>query len=1014
MNKIRKSLAMLLTLCMLITLVPAAVLAEGNEGGTPTDTTVMLKVADTAENDEAERAEGAVYKTIGGALAKAQAGDTVQLQNDVEEDVTIGKDQTIVLDLNGKKLTNKGNHTIVNNGMLTVKDSQENGTVDNVTHGKAALFNDVGATAMLGGGAYTRSKENGKNSADAGGNSYYAILNHGTMTINKGVSVSQSGKYSSLMENGWQNGSDNTTKAASKLTINGGVFDGGLNTIKNDDYGELLINDGEFKNVSQAAFLNWNVAEVKGGAFVSDGSAILNGHIDEVMDQGRLTISGGTFTSENAVIARMNGSNSDGIGSITVTDGKFYSESQTFISGTLGTSSIKVSGGYYNADVSEYAAEGYVATAGQWTVDQKEYTYKVGVAPADKIVAATTNVSTVAAAVKDAKLAVTGVVDTKTAVTVTYQTANGTEGTIAISYADSQFTAVPEKVTVGATAYAVDLTGLSAKPENVDVAVGTPDVKGDKEIDETIINAVKDIETPGIEAAVTEALNDDGTVTASTGKVDQDKAKQALEAEGKTVSEGETVTVVVEPYMQVNVTAYQAATETTPALLELDVTPMYNVKATTASTTGDMSGENTVTIGEPQKLEVAVPVTITVPLPTGFPTDNLFVKHVKDNGKTYYYAATVENDSGSKATFTNPNGFSTFTLQADTRSGVIDFGELGIMTYTLADVGTDLPKASRTGYDFAGWKIGEKTYRTLTEELLTAVNGKTVVAEAQFSAYSSDFDDFGSTGTTTYKITVADTANGTVKLSTASASKGTAVTVTVTPNTGYKLDKLTAEDGDGKALTLTDKGEGKYTFTMPASKVTVTAAFVSESEWSNPFADVSTGDWYYDAVAYVNQHNIMNGTAATAFAPGSNLTRGMIAQVLYNLEQKPQGGTSVFTDVAADAWYVDAVNWAAGKNIVGGYGDGKFGPEDSVTREQMAAILYRYAQYKGYDTKATADLAAYTDVQSVSDWALAAMQWANASGLINGRTETTLVPGGTATRAEVASILMRFCENIAK
>ncbi len=325
---------------------------------------------------------------------------------------------------------------------------------------------------------------------------------------------------------------------------------------------------------------------------------------------------------------------------------------------------------------------------------------------------------------------------------------------------------------------------------------------------------------------------------------------------------------------------------------------------------------------------------------------------------------------------------------------------------------SSLPVPVRSDYTFKGWFTAATGGTQITVDTVFDAD---VTVYAQWSYSGSDgWWDGGSSGATTYAIAIADTANGTVKLSTASASKGTAVTVTVTPNTGYKLDKLTAEDGDGKALTLTDKGEGKYTFTMPASKVTVTAAFISESEWSNPFADVSTGDWYYDAVAYVNQHNIMNGTAAPTFAPGSNLTRGMIAQVLYNLEQKPQGGTSVFTDVAADAWYADAVNWAAGKNIVGGYGEGKFGPEDSVTREQMAAILYRYAQYKGYDTKATADLAAYTDVQSVSDWALAAMQWANASGLINGRTETTLVPGGTATRAEVASILMRFCENIAK
>ena len=137
--------------------------------------------------------------------------------------------------------------------------------------------------------------------------------------------------------------------------------------------------------------------------------------------------------------------------------------------------------------------------------------------------------------------------------------------------------------------------------------------------------------------------------------------------------------------------------------------------------------------------------------------------------------------------------------------------------------------------------------------------------------------------------------------------------------------------------------------------------------------------------------------------------------ILYRLEGSPAvTGTSAFVDVPAGQWYTDAVNWAAANQIVKGTSATTFAPNDSITREQMAAILYRYAQYKGYDVTASADLSAYTDAAIISSYAVSAMQWAVGEGLINGITDTTLVPGGSATRAQVAAILMRFCENVAK
>ena len=181
-----------------------------------------------------------------------------------------------------------------------------------------------------------------------------------------------------------------------------------------------------------------------------------------------------------------------------------------------------------------------------------------------------------------------------------------------------------------------------------------------------------------------------------------------------------------------------------------------------------------------------------------------------------------------------------------------------------------------------------------------------------------------------------------------------------------------------------------------------------------PFTDVHTGDWFYDAVEYAYENGMMDGIANNLFSPNGTTTRAMIVTILHRLENQPASGTSIFTDVPAGQWYTNAVAWAAANGIVDGYGDGRFGPNDTITREQMAAILYRYAQFKGYDVSNTGNLSGYTDAAQVSEWARTAMGWANAQGLITGNTATTLNPTGSATRAEVATILMRFVENVAK
>ena len=182
-----------------------------------------------------------------------------------------------------------------------------------------------------------------------------------------------------------------------------------------------------------------------------------------------------------------------------------------------------------------------------------------------------------------------------------------------------------------------------------------------------------------------------------------------------------------------------------------------------------------------------------------------------------------------------------------------------------------------------------------------------------------------------------------------------------------------------------------------------------------PFSDVRIADWFYNDVKYVYEKGMMAGTAADVFAPNTTTTRAMIVTILYRLEGSPAvTGTSAFVDVPAGQWYTDAVNWAAANQIVKGTSATTFAPNDSITREQMAAILYRYAQYKGYDVTKKADLSGYSDNGQVSAYAKDALAWANAAKLINGVTNTTLAPQGNATRAQVSAILHRFCDGVVK
>ena len=237
---------------------------------------------------------------------------------------------------------------------------------------------------------------------------------------------------------------------------------------------------------------------------------------------------------------------------------------------------------------------------------------------------------------------------------------------------------------------------------------------------------------------------------------------------------------------------------------------------------------------------------------------------------------------------------------------------------------------------------------------------------------------------------------------------GKDVKFTFTPAEGWVIKSVYVDGKDKGAIET-------YTYKKLAMDARIEVVFTQNIAFQMNFADVPESQWFYDDVYFAVSNGLFNGIDEVTFAPGASMTRAMLVTVLYRLEGQPAVyGGSAFADVAAGQWYTDAVIWATRNGIVNGLGNGKFGTNDNVTREQMAAILYRYAQNCGYDTTARANLNGYTDAAKISAYAQEAMSWANAMGLINGRTATALAPTGTATRAEVAAIFHRFVENIVK
>ena len=566
-----------------------------------------------------------------------------------------------------------------------------------------------------------------------------------------------------------------------------------------------------------------------------------------------------------------------------------------------------------------------------------------------------------------------------------------------------------------------------ASTEPAEVVPEAPHINTDLPADAT--DADKKL-AESVEAKLNELSVDSDALKAAAGTVAQsntvsnEDGMKALNEGGISVDNAENVTIVVQPYL--DITLKDASSETDgKKSFTVDITPKYRKVATTATDLSqvivkgeeeDQETANAVIVAESVNLTVNRTVEVSIALPKDFVStgeNELYVHHQK-NGLTYVYKGIITGNADNQTlTFTNPHGFSLFTITTESPVAQIGDNYYATLTDAVADVADgqtiELLKESAE-------KITVQRNVSFTVDTTHGTFAGSIEAGSNYSMTKTEKDG---------KITYTFTRN-----SSSSSSGSSNRTLTFNVNGGSELKKLTKAKGTTIDLSDYTPTRTGYTFAgwYSDKELTdkVTSIKLSENttvyaKWTKNadetvagFEDVKVGDWFAEEVQYVVDKGLMSGTSKTTFAPSATTTRGMIVAILHRLEKEPAATASAFTDVKAGAYYEKAINWAAANDIVKGVTETTFAPDQAITREQMAAILYRYAQFKGYDMSKANKLDAYTDAAQVSAYAVPAMQWANAENLITGKSATVLDPKGNATRAEVSSILMRFCENIAK
>lgn len=793
--------------------------------------------------------------------------------------------------------------------------------------------------------------------------------------------------------------------------------------------------------VSIAANADVSIVGNKENSKISDSRSNAQGTITAVVVYGKLTVAGDNLTisrGANGIAIKVE----DNPGTLIVNGGTITVDKPTKTSSQAiqNWGNATINSGVFNGDVDSYA---YIAAnknyVGNMTIEngifngevfaaQLQYNNQWPTASARVAITGGNFKGIIAEYYHDSTKGLQPVENVS-------KPANTAESEVVVS--GGYFTTDPSAyVASGYVAGTSDVSGYSYKvvaktnTGNVEVkpAVSAPEVKVSESISKEdkakVEEAAKTVSAPTLGAAAADEAQ----------KIDKTKADELVAKANEVTGETSEKKLYVQSALKVEPTAYNETTKT----LALDITPQYRVVASTATTADEIkldgNTKNAQVVQDYQTMDITKATVVTMELPTGFAVadgDKLSIQHTK-NGTVEYYTGTVtKKDDKFYLTFIT-NGFSPFVISVPAAS-------IGENVYPTLQAAVENVKKNETiklakDVDEAivvtvaksiNFKVDTNSKKFDAAKNIVAGSNTTVKVTGESSPYTYEFtytkpssssSGGSSSGKTTYKVTTSAVNNGGVNASPSNAEKGATITITLSPDKGYKLDKLTVTDGSGKTVSTVKKSDTVYTFTMPASAVKVGVSYVKATETPSKtkFNDVSANDWFASAVDYVTGKGMMNGTGDNTFSPKANTTRGMVVTVLYRLENQPSTSAASFTDVASGAYYANAVAWANANGIVSGYGSGKFGPNDKVTREQLAAILYRYAQYKKYDVSVGEDtnILSYNDAQSISSYAIPAIQWACGAGVVTGKSGSKLDSKGNATRAEVAAMLMRFCENV--
>ena len=965
----RKLLSILLTLCLAFSLLPTAALAEG-EG--------------TQTNDVAQIGE-TKYATLQEAVNAAN-DNTVKLLENVTEDINIPTGINVTLDLNGHKITNVSGHTITveKGGKLNISDSVGTGVVDNTSHGKGAIVNSGEVT--LNGGTFKRSAEKGTYSTYGnGGNSWYTIANYGTMEINTGVTVENAGGYSSMIRNGGD------VTADCNLTIEGGNFAGGINTVKNDSFGVLTINGGNFSNTAQYVIMNWNKAEITAGTFrtLDTASAVLftSAYGGDANTIGELSISGGEF--------------------------KHASDTQEMIVDhydETNKGNAVVTGGKFDADISKYIPTDYVQSA-DGTVEKLGETNAVAKVGdtyyktlADAVAAADNNTVTLLKDVtaditipagKTMTLDLNGKtltnVNDHTILNNGNLTITGTGKVDNISHAKG---ALYNKGTVVVNGGTFDRSKENGKTSNDS---GSNSWYTIKNVGSMTIHDGATVQTAGNNTTLGKfsSLVSNGYFNAGDYTNNRGLEQPILTIDGGTFRGGLN-TIKNDDHAKLTINGgtfsnyYQAVVQN------------HNIAEITGGTFTAASDANAKTYGIYNcgcgaEIDLG---TLTVSGGT-FTGATYAVADVSSEnadvtisgGQFAGTKAAIVKSSTSKATIAVSGG----KFSSDPSVYVVGNGNTNIVKRDGSEGAYTYTVLAKSGLTSGVYLTNPSGALASNYYVSSTANGVwTVSYSAPYSGGSSSYDP-------TYSVsTPSKTEHGTVTVSPKNASKGDRVTVTVKPDSGYVLETLTVTDKNGNELTLKDKGNGKYTFTMPAGKVEVKATFMEDNSMLNFFYDVPNNAYFYEAVKWAVKNGITTGVGNDLFAPEQPCTRAQIVTFLWRAagSPEPKGAASGMTDVVSGGYYEKAVAWAIENGITTGTTTSTFSPDVTCTRAQAVTFLARALKAKA------ASAAEFSDVPTGSYFA-DAVAWAAANGVTEGIGGGLFGSDNDCTRGQIVTFLYR-------